>query len=111
MNHVWDIGVGEDNDRRFAKLALGADFLEDIDAIHFGQHEVEQNGIRAKFVDAIETGLPILGDFELVALFFKAGAIDMGDNLVVFDDKYFLHTTAVGLSSREQFLGFCEEKV
>ena len=93
MNHVRDVSVRENNDGRFAELSLSADFFEDIDAVHLGEHEVEQNGIGPKFVNAIKAGLAILGDFELVTLFFQTGAIDVRHNRVVFDDKYFLHRT------------------
>ena len=103
VNHVRHIRVGEHNDRRLAKLALRADFLQDIHPVHFRQHQIEQNCIGPKFVNPVKARLAILRDFQLVALFFKARPIDMRHNRIVFDDQYFLHTTAFILSGREQF--------
>src|SRR3954464_1663030 len=92
MDHVRDVGVGENDDGDLGELALGADLLEDVDAIHLRKHQVEQDRIRMKFMDPIKAGLPIVGHFDFVTFLLYARAVDMRDYRIVFDDQYFFHT-------------------
>ena len=91
LDHVAEVGIGEDNDGQFFEAGLGAYFLEQVEAGDFGEHQVEDDGIRVKRADQFKTGGAIGSDLDLEILHSKLVAVDIGDELVVLDDQDFLH--------------------
>jgi hypothetical protein len=93
LDHIGEVGIGEDDDGQVLELLLGADFFHQVNAGDLGHHQIEHNGVRAEGVDGFVTGLAIRGDFDLVAFDGELVAIDIRNNLVVLDDQDFAHST------------------
>jgi hypothetical protein len=91
LNHIGHIRVGEDDDRHVGKLTLRANLFQDVGAVHFRQHQIEQHAVRMEFMDAIETGLAVFAGLDRIAFLFEAIPVDMGHNRVVLDNEYVFH--------------------
>ena len=91
LDHVRHVGVGEDDHGQLLKLPDRADFLEQGDAVYFGQHQVQQQRVRLHLINPVEARLSVRGDVHLEAFLLQAAAIDVRDDGVVLDDQNFLH--------------------
>ncbi len=87
VDHVRHIGVGEHDDGDLQELGLSADFFQDFDTVHLGQHQIQQDDVRAEFLNPVEPALPVGRDLDLVALLFEPGLVDVGNDGIVLDDE------------------------
>ena len=72
-------------------VRLPADFFQEVQTAHFGQHEVENDDVRMKGVDEVEAGFTVKRGLRLEMFDGELVAVNIGDELVVLDDEYFLH--------------------
>lgn len=63
--------------------------FEDFDAGELRQQKVEQNHVRLEVAHERKTGFASAGDFHLVTFHGEFVAIDVRQDLVVFDDEDF----------------------
>lgn len=64
-----------------------ADGLGEFDAVHFGEHEVEDEESEGLGEGDLEAGFSVVGDFGVVAVFSEDPFEFGGDDEVVFDDE------------------------
>ena len=79
------VAGGEHDDRHPA--ALGAQLVEDLEAVHAGQADVEHHQVEAARERLVEAGRSVGGDGRLVALGPQALGHERGDALLVLDDQ------------------------
>ena len=74
-----------------AKFRFAANFLDDFDARHFGQHEVQHDGIGLECAHQLKPALAIKRGLGLIAFHREFVSINIRNNLVIFDDEDFFH--------------------
>ncbi len=58
---------------------------------NFRQHQVENDGVGLEGAHEFQAGLAVGRGLDLVTFHRELVAIDVGDDLVVFDDQNFFH--------------------
>jgi hypothetical protein len=91
LDEAAEVGVCEDDDREGSGLGLGADLAEYVDAVDAGEHEVEDEEVGFEFGDGAEAGFAVAGEGGMETFREEAMAIDVTDDLIVFDDENALH--------------------
>ena len=91
LNQVRQVGVGKDDDGNLGKFLLAADFLDDVHAGNARQHQVQKDELRLEGAHHFQAGFAIRRHLGGIALHRQFVAIDVGHNLVVFDDQDFFH--------------------
>ena len=85
LNVVARAAVGEHEDRDAGEGGIFAQMLQDLEAIEFGQHDVEQDEVGAKFLGALQALFAVIGGGHLESFALQSFAEDSLDVLIVFD--------------------------
>ena len=91
LNQVGRVGVGKNDDRQFGKFRFAANFLDDFEARHFGQHEVKHDGIGLERAHQLQPAFAVERGLGLIAFHGEFVSINIRHDLVVFDDEDFFH--------------------
>ncbi len=88
LQHVFGPAARGQHQHRHV-VALGAQLLDDGEAVLAGQHHVEHDGVVARSIaeQAIERLLAVAVDLDLVAFGFEVEAQPVGEVRLVFDDQ------------------------
>ena len=82
---VDSIARAEDQDRRTG-LAI-ANLLQQFEAVHVGEHEIENDQVILGCMDLVERGSPAGGAVHRIVGAFQAAADEVGDLAFVFDNE------------------------
>jgi hypothetical protein len=78
---------GHQDDRDEGEVAVALEVLADLDAVHLGHHDVEQDQVRLPFAGERQAFLAVAGRVDLVAVDRKPGFEDVAVGRVVVDDE------------------------
>jgi hypothetical protein len=91
LDEIGEVGIGKDDDGRFGKITFRTDVLDDIHTGELREDEVEQNHAGLEGAHERQAGFAGGGAFNLIAFDGEFVAVNVPENLIVFDDKNFFH--------------------
>jgi hypothetical protein len=72
-------------------LFFGPDALADVEAVHPGQHDVQQNEIVCAVEGPVQAFYAVGLDVTFDGIGFEEILFQFGDFLIIFNDEYFFH--------------------
>ena len=87
LDIVGGSAVGKDENRDAVHNGVGTETGEDLEAVHVGHHDVEEDHIRVNFRGALETLATIVGDGDIEALAAEFFVEDPLQMLIVLDQQ------------------------
>ena len=91
LNQIGKVSVGKHHDGHATEGRVGANGPDYFDPAHVGQNEIEHDEVRFESVHGFQARLAVLFDLNFVTVHGELVAVDVADNLVVFDDQNFFH--------------------
>lgn len=81
------VEIREHNDSRVWNLvlAVATECIENVDAAHLGEHDIEKHEVVGFVDDSDETVVPVDNPVDIVAFVLEATDIHFADEAIVFD--------------------------